>query len=106
MNPVLQAALGSILRWAFTLGAGYLIRAGIWQQQDAETYVAALTLALLTLAWSLWAKYRSRVKLLTALQMPKGSTENDMNDCVKRGETPPILTKASEVPVAVAVEPK
>jgi hypothetical protein len=34
MNPVVQAALTSILRWLLALGAGYLVKAGIWANSD------------------------------------------------------------------------
>jgi hypothetical protein len=62
VNPssaLVQAALGSILRWLLALGAGYLIKAGIWNASDAQTYVAAGTVAGLTLGWSLWQKWKA-----------------------------------------------
>ena len=98
MNPILQAALGSILRWALALLAGYLVKAGIWTGSAAETYVAAATLALLALGWSLWQKYHSRIRFLTALAMPLGATENDVKYQVATGATPALNTGADAVP--------
>lgn len=101
MNPILSAALGSILRWALAAGAGYLVKAGIWTGSDAETYVAAGALGLLGLGWSLWNKYHGRVKFLTALTMPAGTTENDVKLHIALGAPTPSVTTAADVaPVA------
>lgn len=98
MNPILQAALGSILRWALAIGAGYLVKAGIWTGSDAETYVTAATLGALGLIWSLWQNKRGRVKLLTALHWA-GVTEQDVKAHIATGApTPPVSTPITQVP--------
>lgn len=79
MNPILSAALGSILRWLLVFLAGYFVQAGIWSGAEAETYVTAAVLGLLGLGWSLWQKYRSRIKLIAALNAPAGTTEGDLD---------------------------
>jgi len=91
MNPVLQAALGSILRWALALGAGYLVERGVWSEGEATTYVGATVLALLSLLWSLWAKYHDRIKFLTALDMHAGATEADVKAVIADGMGTPVL---------------
>jgi hypothetical protein len=78
MSPVLVSALGSIIRWALGLAAGYLVKAGVWAAPDAETYVAAATLAVLALGWSLWEKSKARQKIAVALSLPAGSTPEDV----------------------------
>ena len=75
MNPMVQEALGSIVRWALMLLAGYVVQAGIWTGADAERYVGGATIAVLALGWSLWQKYRSRLKLVTALASSKPLSE-------------------------------
>lgn len=75
MNPVLAAALGAILRWALAFLAGYLVNAGVWKPDEAETYVAAAVLGLLGLGWSLFQKYKARIKFLAALNAPAGTSE-------------------------------
>lgn len=59
MNPLITAALGSIIRWGLALGAGYLVRAGVWAEADAKTYVFAASMAVLSLGWSLWQKWKA-----------------------------------------------
>src|SRR6187551_100233 len=49
MNPILHAALGSIVRFALAALFGYVVKAGIWSASEAETYVGAGTLAVLGL---------------------------------------------------------
>lgn len=79
MNPLLAQALGAIIRHFLTILAGYLVGKGIWSPDQAGQYVeaaaAALVAALVALAWSLWSKYKGRQKLLTALDLPAGSSE-------------------------------
>lgn len=66
--PVLFGAIvGSFIRWALTLGAVWLVEHGVWAKGDAEGWVAGLTVALVALLWSLWAKYKDHVKFLALL---------------------------------------
>ena len=102
MNPIVQEALGSVIRFALAIVAGYMVKAGIWSASDATTYVTAATLGLLSLGWSLWQKYRGRLVLLTALAMPAGKTENEAIDRVVSGAPVPIVTTLPDVvPVPV-----
>ena len=99
MNPIASDAIGSILRWALALAASYLVEHGIWTQAQATTYVAAAALGLLALGWSFWSKYRARVKLLTALYLPKGTSENGMNAHIAMGNlTPSVMTPPDTAP--------
>lgn len=102
MNPILSAAIGSILRWAFALGAGYLVKAGVWSGSEAETYVTAGALAALTLGWSLWRNSTGRVKLLTALHWAN-TTEDALHGYIAvGGATPPTSTPKDTVPQPAA----
>ena len=75
MNPMLQEALGSIIRWALMFVAGWLVQHGIWSASNAQTYVAGAAVAILTLGWSLWQKYQARIKLLAAMASAVPTTE-------------------------------
>jgi len=75
MHPLLQAALGAIIRWALSLLVPYLVTAGIWTPDEATAYVTGASLALLGLGWSLWQKYRARIRFLDALDLPAGTPE-------------------------------
>ena len=98
MNPVFVAAITSILRWALAIGAGYLVKAGIWTQGDATSYVAAAALAILSLAWSQRDKIVSRTQLLVAL-MPGMHTEQQvMAHIADKLPTPSLLTPANTSP--------
>jgi len=75
VSPLLSAALGSIIRWALALVVPYLVDAGIWTPEESTAYLTGATLAILSLGWSLWQKYRSRLKFLDALDAPAGTPE-------------------------------
>lgn len=97
MNPILSEAIGSIVRWALAIGAGYIVTAGIWSPEDATKYVAAGALAIIALGWSLWQKYSSRVTLLTALGAGTPLTENQAIEKAKV-VAPPVSTPPDVVP--------
>lgn len=102
MSPILTSALGSILRYALMLLVPYFVKHGIWTQSAAEGYVEAAVAGLLALGWSWWKIHGNRVKLLTALAMPDGATENDLNAHIASGSTAPsVLTPPNTVPVSV-----
>lgn len=90
MNPMLAEALGSIIRAGLMVLAGYLVKAGIWNEGAATTYVTAASIGLLTLGWSIWQKYKNRLKLLTALTTPPGMTEATLEQQMASGSTPQV----------------
>lgn len=100
MNPILSAALGSILRWALAIVAGYLVKHGVWDSAEAASYVAAASLGILSLGLSIWNKYRGRIKLLTALAMTPGTTEDEVKSHIAAGgPTPSVTTRTDAVPM-------
>lgn len=99
MNPMMVDALGAIIRWALAIGAGYIVKAGIWSEADSSKYVSAAALGLLGLGWSLWQKYKSRGKLLNALSASEPMTEHQIEAVMKAGlPAPSVTTPKSEVP--------
>lgn len=95
MNPILQAALGSILRHFLTIAGGALVSKGIWTEGELTTYVTGFVVLILGLVWSIWNKYKSRSKILTALTMPEGSTEDELNTKFLTKESRPTITTPS-----------
>jgi len=101
MNPILSSAIGSLLRYALIYLAAFLVKHGIWTDSEAGRYIEGAVVALLTLGWSLWTHYRTRIKFLTAL-MPSNQTEQDVKDHLASGwPTPKVTTPAYAVPVPV-----
>jgi len=98
LNPILQEALGSIVRWLLTGAAGYLVSKGIWTQDNATTYVSAAAVAILALVWSLWQKYKSRSKLLVALASPTPMTEHQAEAKVSQSMAPSTSMPKDVVP--------
>lgn len=100
MNPMVQAALGSVIRHVLTLAAGYLVSQGIWSEQDAAGYVAAASMVALSLAWSIWQKYGDRLKLLVGLTSPSGTTEAMVELKIAAGVAVPVATPKDALPMA------
>lgn len=98
MPPLVAEALGSLIRAGLGVLTGALVTRGLWTQEAAATYVAALTVFLLSYGWSIWQKVLARQKFLTALALPKGSTEVQVNQKVADGAAPPVTTPPDKPP--------
>lgn len=102
MNPLLASALGSIVRAMLIFCAGWLVNHGIWTQADAETYAAAASLAIVSVGWSIFQKYKSRVSFLTALQAPQNTSEATVKRWVDSGLGASVKTSALVLTCIVA----
>jgi hypothetical protein len=103
MNPILQAQLASLVRSLLWVGVAYLVKAGLLTGTQAEGIAEAAALAIVSLAWSYWKNHSNQVKTLTALAMPSGSTENELNAQIVTKATPSAFTPANtppEIPLA------
>lgn len=99
MNPILKEALGSIIRHVLGFGAAFLVTSGVWQQADAEKYVAAAAIGILAVGWSLWQKYKSRIKLLTALGTPATMSEEQLENGIRSSaKKPQVSTPKTDIP--------
>ena len=100
MNQVtFNLIVGTLLRSAVMAGAGWLVAHGMLPSGSVEEWVGAVVLTLLALFFSLYQKYVERTKLMVALTLPSGSTENDVKSHIATGAvTPSILTPPDTVP--------
>lgn len=88
--PVLLAEfLGAILRVLLAGAAGFFVQRGILTQGQSDTMVLAFTGWLLVAGWSVWNKYRGRVKFMTALE---STTEAEVKEKIAAGDGSPIVT--------------
>jgi hypothetical protein len=98
MNPLMSEALKAIFRWLFAICAGFFVSKGIWTDEAASIYVGAAAVGVVSLLWSLWDKYHSRLKLLSALLLEPGSTEHMASQLAKSPEAPSATTPKDETP--------
>jgi hypothetical protein len=102
MNPLAVQALYAIIRWALTLLAMRLVDHGIWGASQAETYVAASAMALITLGWSLWQKYHAALYLAIAQMLPHRSTLIEVKAIAATGiNIPSAFTADTTIPIAL-----
>ena len=103
MNPLVVDLLGSLLRWALNGVGVWLVSKGAWTEGQAAAFAAGGSMALLSLGWSLWKSYGKRLKLVTALALPAGMTELDVEHAIKSPliQTPSTATQKDEVPRAI-----
>jgi hypothetical protein len=106
MNPILQSQLASLVRSLMWLGVPFLVKKGLLTGTQAEGIVEAASLMLVSLAWSYWKNHANQVKVVTALAMPAGSTENDLKAQIITKAVPSVLTPANQPPEIPAQPPK
>lgn len=76
MNPLFQEFLTSVLRKLLTAAATYLVTTGWITSEQSERFIAGLVLLLISVIWSAWKVLQTRLKFLSALDLPKGASEN------------------------------
>lgn len=104
MDPLVAEILGSVARWGLSLVVGWLV-AHHALPADQSGAVMAHYLPLLTgklalglgmaapLVWSVWQKVRSRVHLNTALEMPAGSTVQQLKRVIGAGDAASAIAR-------------
>lgn len=102
LSPVAQDFWGSIIRHLLTGLAGVLVAHGYVTQQGASLYVEELIGVAIYgagQAWSSRAVIWNRVKMLTALWAPRGTTEQQViNHIAEGGQTPAVSTPPTTAP--------
>jgi membrane protein implicated in regulation of membrane protease activity len=98
LNPMLMKALGSLIRAGLMLAVPFFVSQGIWTPDEATATMTALATAAAALVWSLFEKYKSRQKLVTAIASAKGDTEANVEKKVDKGQAPPVTLQKDEVP--------
>jgi len=92
MTPLLAEFLGALARWALTFLGAALVEHHVITADQNDRFTNAIVEHVMmaaplvaALAWSLWAKYRSRIKLLTALESEAGTPEQKVDARIKSG---------------------
>lgn len=101
MNPLTRERVEALVRWGVTLLVGYLVHRGVIDQDSSLTLTALAVAALGPLAWSFSQKSTARLKLLTALTAPPGTTEADVErhiDLTPKSELPSVTTPKDMAP--------
>lgn len=75
---------GSVTRFALAGIVGWLVNKGVIEGSLGEELLIAAAIGIPTLLWSLWQKYKDRLKFVTALTLPANSTEDDVKAVIKR----------------------
>lgn len=93
--------VGTILRSAIMLAAGWLVAHGMLPQGSMEDWAAAAALMVLGLAWGIYQKYVAQRLFHTALESPPGTTPDEVKAKVALGLGASAIAKAV-IPFVVA----
>lgn len=92
MPGLFERFFGSVVRFLLAGVTGYLVRKGVIDNSLGEEVLAAAAIGIPTLLWSLWQKYKERLKFLKALDVPAGTSERQVEIALKSGLNPPSST--------------
>lgn len=99
MDPLVLEILASLTRAGLALLTGYLqahhvITADLGDRLTTHVveHVAIWAPAIAAVVWGIVAKYRGRVKFLTALQLPAGSSERNVEWHIETGQGASVKT--------------
>lgn len=95
MPELLKAAIGSVVRFALSSVAGWMISKGVLTPEQVDYLIAGIATGVIALVWSLWAKYRGRLKLAVALESPANSSLEYVHDVIANRSASANLSAAS-----------
>ena len=72
---LLKSLAGSVVRWLLTAVGAWLVSKNIVSESDFNQVVVGIAAGGAALAWSFWNKYKHRLLLLLALDLPAGTSE-------------------------------
>jgi hypothetical protein len=76
---LIKAIIGGLVRYALSGVVGWLIARRILTPAQAPALLNAITLAVITVAWGTWRKYKIRKRIKAALALPAGSTPRQLD---------------------------
>lgn len=102
MRGIAEESIGSIVRTILAALSGYLVQQALISEAQSQQFMIAAVPFLSALIWSLYQKYKGRVRLMTALASPMPMSENTLEKVVATGNTPSVATPQFLVPRAPA----
>jgi len=78
MSKVWVTFLAGLVRYALMGASGWLIREGIITEEINAELISGVVLAIATVLYMLWVKYKDRITVLTALQLPAGTSTSKL----------------------------
>lgn len=98
MNPIYQRYATATVRAALNAAATVLVQRGWIDGDMSGQLVAGLTLFIVALGWSWLEKHESQLKLLVALTLPAGTSEQAVEHVIASADTLPVVTTPKNVP--------
>ena len=98
MNPMAQSIVATLVRYLFGGCFAVLAAKGAITPEQGEYLLAGIAGFVVTVGMALWARYRDRSKIVTALTQPTGTTEAQVEKIIARGASPSTMTLKTEVP--------
>lgn len=91
LHPLIKDIIETLLRKGLTVVATYLVTVGLLTEGQATEAVAGLVLVGVSIAWSLWQRYKDRLHFLTAIEAPPGTPEKVVKETAKSMDAPSVI---------------
>lgn len=85
MYQLIVIMLGSLLRMLLLGVFAGLIERGVWTTNQVEQVAVGVAGFIVVAVYALWKHYTNRIKFLTALETPPGTTEAHVEEKIAAG---------------------
>lgn len=97
MPEILKSIVGATIRTLLAGVAGWLIKQHVVTEGQSNYLIEGIGVFAAAYLWSLWQKYRSKLKFFTALDLPAGAPVEQVKDIIKNTATAENVAKAFTV---------
>jgi hypothetical protein len=91
VNPLFRDILESLLRKGLTTVAASLVTWGVLTNEQATGVISGVVVFGVSIAWSVYQRYKDRLRFLTAIEAPPGTSEKVVKEMAKAPDAPSTL---------------
>lgn len=85
-RAVYEIVIGTLIRNGVVLLGGWLAAHGLLLGTQIEQWITVVGTTLVCIVWGVWVHYKNRIRFLTAIDVPPGTSEAHVNTLIANGQ--------------------
>jgi len=81
-GALIKGIIGSLVRFGLGGVVAWLVQKGLITGEQGEMIIPAVILAVITVAWAIYRKYKIQQRIAVALELPAGSDADRLDRAV------------------------
>jgi hypothetical protein len=94
MPELYKSIIGSVVRFALTGLFGWFVSKGVVTEGQSAELIIAIAGGVVVLGWSLYQKYKEKLKFFTALEVPVNAGPAKVDAVIAQTDTADNVAKA------------